>query len=441
MYRVVAKAYEGIGLHSQARDTWSSLRDRLLAKNTTEAFKYSHYYEFKEKQLEFVSLKKSGNAIDPLFLCSIAPELRGGERKRILRSVGGWFRVEWTALGMRVYGMLPPIRVEFVEIKLGARLFRRVRVKRFKRIFAYFHYHVRREVVAMMPVQSQLSIVSDRGWPVSFQGVDAARVTIPHGTGELLQSLETDRIVDKKGFLVPTQAELVEKQQRYLAIYDQARAVFEHEIGTPLFLLYGTLLGYQRENDFIEGDDDFDVGYVCYENDANSVREKTKRLVVRLVLNGFNISFNRSGRLFRLRRKEDPPGVHLDVRPVWFEGGHMWAHKHAHLPLRVEDFVPVKEGELRGMRVKVPGKAEKFLEAYYGSDWRVPDPDYVNVGKGIPKFVKRNLNMVCIRPSEYFEMVDQIEAQRSMYPNAGKLVATGLHPLYPLEEYNANCEW
>ncbi len=281
----------------------------------------------------------------------------------------------------------------------------------------------------------------DNGPVVPFRGASSAHVEIPHGNGTLFEVLDAGGSVNKKGFLAPTEQELRDRQQQYLEIYDEARKVFDEVVGTPLFLMYGTLLGCEREGDFIPGDDDFDVGYVSYRTDADAVREETQQLVVKLVLAGFTCSFNRSGRLFRLRRAGDEPGVHLDVRPVWYEGGHVWAHKHAHLPLTLEDFLPVEEGRLRGTPVYVPAQTVRFLEAYYGEGWKVPDPGYSNAGKGIPKFVNRNLNRVCIRPSEYYEMAEEIEAKRADHPNAGRLIATGLHPLYPLDEYNANCEW
>ena len=205
--------------------------------------------------------------------------------------------------------------------------------------------------------------------------------------------------------------------------------------------MYGTLLGFHRNGDFIEGDDDFDVGYFSAFNTAVEVKEETKRIVVDLVLAGYICFFNKKGRLFRLRLPGDNPSIHLDVRPLWYEDKHVWAYKHACLSLETKDFIPSKQGTLRRIPVEVPGNIESFLKEYYGPGWKVPDPGYSNSSLNISVEVTNKLKTVYITPKEYCEMVEKIESQRSKYPKAGKLISMGSYSLYPLEACEANVGW
>ncbi|WP_245971171.1 LicD family protein [Alkalispirillum mobile] len=305
----------------------------------------------------------------------------------------------------------------------------------------FFHYHIKREVIARFPQSSQLSISTMEGKHLRFRKSSAAKVEVPHGDSTIFDYLSSASGIDKKGFLSLAPDTIEARQQRYLKIYARAQKYFSQSFGSPLFLMYGTLLGHIREGDFIQSDDDFDAGYLSHKRTAADVKRETMHLVVDLVLAGFTCSFNRNGRLFRLRLKDDKPDVHLDVRPVWYENGYIWAHKQACLPLEISDFEPVRTEILRGVEVDVPKNAERVLAAYYGEGWKVPDPSYSNASQKVPRFVTRKLKSVCITPADYQEMQAQIDARRPDYPEAGKLIATGLYPLYPLEDYEANCEW
>lgn len=266
------------------------------------------------------------------------------------------------------------------------------------------------------------------------------RIRVPHGDGQLIDWLRSGGRVDKKGFLASTPEEVAARQQQYLEVYDKARVFFERELGKPLFLMYGTLLGQHRDGDLIPGDDDFDAGYMSDANDPIAVKEEAKRIVLRLVEAGFTVTFNRQGRLFRLKCGASGDDVHLDVRPLWYQRGRIWAHKQAAVRCTVADFLPVQRATLRGYEVNVPNNPEAFLAAYYGPDWRVPDPTYTNSAR-VPIGVRRNLAKACITPKEYRQMLEELAASDKAANSSGRLISLGLHDLYPLEEYERYCEW
>lgn len=358
-------------------------------------------------------------------------------------TAAGTAEAGFTHLGLRLDGFVTrkATRERHLELWLDDRCIRTLPLHRKSFIPPYFHFQIKREVLARFPKKCRLSVRTVEGDYLGFGRAAEVEVTLPHGDGSIFDYLAAGGRIDKKGFLALTPDTIHARQQRYLTIYSQAREYFTHTFGSSLFLMYGTLLGHVREGDFIQGDDDFDAGYLSHKTTAAEVKQETMQLVVDLVLAGFTCSFNRNGRLFRLRLKDDKPDVHLDVRPVWYEDGHIWAHKQARLTLQLSDFEPVRTETLRGVAVDIPKHPERFLAAYYGEGWKVPDPAFSNASQKVPRFVKRKLNSVCITPADYQQMQAQIESRRGEYPEAGKLIATGLHPLYPLEEYEANCEW
>src|SRR5690606_35133412 len=170
-------------------------------------------------------------------------------------------------------------------------------------------------------------------------------------------------------------------------------------------LMYGTLLGFYRDGDFIPGDDDFDCGYISDRTDPVSVKEETKDIIVELIRAGFTVSFNRRGRLFRVQtERTGQAGLHLDVRPLWFQDGRVWLHNHCSFPATRDDFLPPEEGSFRGVRVLIPHRTEVFLRGHYGPGWKVPDPGFTYYLSDIDPAILDNLAKALITVREYREL-------------------------------------
>jgi len=408
---------------------------RVIASKSRRLFRFSQFWQFFLERTYYVAGRS--RVIEPVFNCrAIAiPGTDYSARKT------GIYEVNWTHLGMLFDGLLFDKSTKQVQLILDGLPIRCIAVRKIPLLPGYFHFYVKREVLNTFPSSSILEVRTLEDKVLLCNNGTSVQLTIPQGTGKLIERIKSGASINKKGFYAPTKEELTNRQDRYLKIYDKARIYFDEQFGSPLFLLYGTLLGFYRQGDFIPGDDDFDAGYISTKTTAREVKQETMQLVVDLVLAGFNCSFNRKGRLFRLRLADDAPDVHLDLRPVWYEDGFIWAHKQAHLPLYITDFLPPQTNELRGIKVYHPNNTEAFLQAYYGPGWRVPDPSYSNSSQWIPRFIIKKLDSICITPADYSVMHLQIEKRRTDYPNAGKLLSPSLNKLYPLEEFEKNCEW
>lgn len=378
---------------------------------------------------------------DPLFECQAQPR----EEKRVSslrrRIAIGYYRTEWKHRGLSVLGFLNRKNgPATVCVYANSVLMRQIRVSRGPLFPSYFQLSMSRAAIAALPPASRLRVEFSDGTPLLCEGCEEVDLILPHGSGTVCGN-GASPVLDKKGFLLSKGDSLKARQSAYLEVYAKAREIFEREFGTPLILLYGTLLGQHRGGDFIPGDDDFDVGYVSLETSPEGVKEEAKEMVLSLVGAGFTVTFNRGGRLFRLRHACSRPDGHLDVHAIWFDGGKAWIHPQACLACVREDFLPARLAQLRGVRVQVPRRPEAFLEAYYGEGWRIPDPAYSTAASRVPRRIKRHLARACVTPIEYSNMQRQLNDSKSASTTPGRLISIGSFSLYPLEEYEVNCDW
>jgi tetratricopeptide (TPR) repeat protein len=372
--------------------------------------------------------------VDPLFECTVEP----GRPMAGSGPVVGLFTARTTFAGLAITGFLAAGEADHVEVWLDGVRLRAVNLGG-DGFFPQFGLEIRRSTLASFPRSGELEVRSGAGHRLRAPGgADQLRVRVPHGSGQLAGIIAAGGKLDKKGVISPSLAETRLRQQRYLEIYAQAREFFEKELGRPLFLMYGTLLGLHRDGDFIPGDDDFDAGYVSERTDPRAVKEETKDIVIELLRAGFTISFNRRGRLFRLQLERDATdGFHLDVRPVWFQGGRVWVHNHCSFPSSREEFLPVAERMLRGVPVSVPRDTESFLRGHYGPGWKVPDPGFMYYQSEIDPAVLDNLGKALITVREYRELAARVRREVGDDPPAGRLVSVGSQDLYPLDDYLA----
>lgn len=370
---------------------------------------------------------------DPLFACTAEPAGTSGSADPV--EIPGLFSVRIGFAGLAISGLVAAEDADHVQVLLDGVPLRDVNVGG-DGFFPQFNLDLKRPTLAAFPPQAEIEVHTPGGAPLRAPGGgDRIRASVPHGSGQLGGIVAAGSRLGKKGVISPSVRETRLRQQRYLKIYATVRDFFEKELDRPLFLMYGTLLGYHRDGDFIPGDDDFDAGYASDETDPVAVKEETKRLIVELVRAGFTVSFNRKGRLFRIQlEREATDGFHLDLRPVWFQQGRVWVHNHCSFPATRDDFLPVVEGELRGERILAPRDTEAFLRGHYGPGWNVPDPGFMYYTSEIDPAILDNLARALITVREYHDLAARIRREVGDGPPAGRFVSVGWQDLYPLDE-------
>lgn len=412
-------------VYQRALDLADRSRDRRM-------FKVRQRWQFRLERLWH--LRGNPRVHDPLFACGLQPR-----HDRAAGPAAGGFRAQWEARGLRIDGFLFPLgRSRTIEVRIDDMVVRTIPLTRVAFLPPFFQITLTRATIEAFPPRSTLRLVAEDGSGLAWGGAQDVEVVVPHGDGSLGSHGPADRAVDKKGTLIGPQAEMEARRARLLDLYARARDAFDQHAGSPLMLMYGTLLGFHRGGDFIVDDDDFDVGYFSDAVSVDEVKREGMALVEKLAAAGFWVSFNRVGRLFRLRSPDDPPEIHLDVHAMWREHGALWIHPKARLACTREDFLPCAQARFRGVQVNLPARPEAFLAGYYGPGWRTPDPAYSTNSRPFSYAWRRYLARAFVTPTEYAGMRERIAAAAPGGP--GRLISIGSHSLYPLDVYNRECE-
>jgi len=159
----------------------------------------------------------------------------------------------------------------------------------------------------------------------------------------------------------------------HLDLVERVAGVFD-ELGHPLVLAYGSLLGMVREGAFLEHDDDVDLLFGVDAPDREAARPVLEQMKAELRVRGFGIWSNPSGLNFHVN--DTATGRHLDVFPYLVDGDvatlHMTSMRLETIDVAILE--PHARREMHGRLLPVPHDPERFLEARYGAGWTVEDP-------------------------------------------------------------------
>lgn len=435
---LLAMGFEHLGKRKSAAVIYEWALENLDRSLSPRIFRVRQHWQFRTER----NYARMGSARveDPLFSCTVQVDQKIRQHGRMRRRAAGYYDAYFTHRGLRVDGFLRPGlgRVQ-LELLIDGRVIRRTTASLLPFSLPIFVLSVKRDALKNLPKSSLLTLRLTSGEILLLKGCAEALLNVPHGNHTEHSAHEVR--TDKKGFLILGNSEISNIRLAFLEIYRRANDFYEAHFGTPLFIMYGTLLGQRRSKDFIPGDDDFDVGYYTDAVRSKDVRTEGMNMVVSLVRAGFIVSINRSGRLFRLRLPGMPPVCHLDVHAIWREHGSLWIHPRANLNIHREDFLPACKATFHNQEVMVPARPEAFLAAYYGNDWRRPNPAYSTASRPFPRWKSQQLRKSFITPKHLKIMQERIAQTPKDDAKKGLLIAYGMQSLYPLDKYEELCDW
>lgn len=131
-------------------------------------------------------------------------------------------------------------------------------------------------------------------------------------------------------------------------------------------MIFGTLLGYIRENKFIDGDNDVDL--LIHINDKENIHKHLRSKGYRLRI--VNKYFTQ---------------VYINKLPIefyfyWLDNKGRFTQGFDGPPKRycysTEDIFPTKQVKFNGYNIYIPNKPEIVLEKVYGKEWYIPNIDW-----------------------------------------------------------------
>ncbi|MHA2012751.1 MAG: LicD family protein [Candidatus Helarchaeota archaeon] len=170
---------------------------------------------------------------------------------------------------------------------------------------------------------------------------------------------------------------------------------FEKKLNIKVYLVYGTLLGSIRENDFINHDHDIDLAYLSNKHTVKEVIKETQHIYT--TLKNYKMLgklWASNGAIFanQFTGKEHPRGH-----------AHIWDLNHAictdlftswidkkgkyHLVRKINGefsnsiLLPFLKGKLRGENFRIPNGSKRLLTYWY-KNWEIPmEHNYLNCKK------------------------------------------------------------
>jgi len=242
----------------------------------------------------------------------------------------------------------PDVMPEMKEWKLPKKV--ELRFRPTEMLEWYVGFGINTEVKDVWTVDRETALFLLGGWPLNFRPIGLEQSKAWDRYGEMLKkAVEEERKIMESAYF-----ELVKHPK------EADKCLFEFDdiakkTGITYFLVYGICLGFVRNNGYIKGDNDIDLGITCSE-------EERDRFFEELEEGGFKRSYVITDR----EPQNHLPHVHFIKRGVLIDVWYSVAPEHkAFLELG-------RTVAYKGRAFNVPARVEEYLEFMYGN-WRVPE--------------------------------------------------------------------
>lgn len=146
--------------------------------------------------------------------------------------------------------------------------------------------------------------------------------------------------------------------------------------GIDVYLSYGCLLGAARSGEMISHDFDIDLGFYIEASEKPEIVSKCRDLIRYLSNTCHRVEVESNGQF--KAAKMFPGNVYMtfELFVSWIEEDNFYLYFGIPGAPIAEDILPLGEIEIEGVKLPAPKHPETMLEALYGPDWHIPDPNF-----------------------------------------------------------------
>jgi hypothetical protein len=277
-----------------------------------------------------------------------------------------------------------------------------------------FRFNMKEDILRVLPRKAYVGVGSELGYLQHRNRTLTYKDPRLSGNGRIFKLLAKTHFLSKKGKLQRRLDYNEEWKVKALAAYAEFREYFESRFGHKPYIICGTLLGYYREGDFIAHDDDMDLAYFSSCNCPECIRQELKHIVFTMISDGYDVKLARRAGFF----KPCVNGFWFDLFPMWCDRDSLWMMNTTRQRAGKDRILPVQTGKFRGTEVYVPHRIEEYIEAEYGSDWRVPDPGYRSTAEpGSFEYLSRS----CMSDEEVSQLYAKVKEVAAQQGRVGRL--------------------
>lgn len=153
-------------------------------------------------------------------------------------------------------------------------------------------------------------------------------------------------------------------------------ASIKENTGIDIYLSYGCLLGAVRNGKMISHDFDIDLGFHASGETKEEIVSQCRKLIRYLTHNSHRVKVESNGQF--KAAKMFPGNLYLTIEffVSWVQGDEFFLYFGIPGAKIAKDILPFSEIEIEGVKLPAPSNPEAMVEAIYGSDWKIPNPDF-----------------------------------------------------------------
>lgn len=193
---------------------------------------------------------------------------------------------------------------------------------------------------------------------------------------ELRQMMDEGYVFNDEGKLQLSKKLDLGWQETVVDLYERVCRVLEERHGYDAFVMYGSLLGQVREQGFIAHDNDFDMAYLSKETDGRAAAAELRDIGFTLIDAGFDVETRRTALHIH---DEDDRATRVDLFHTYFDDDgrlRMPFGRASQSELTRDEWDGTEMGRMGEHSVRIPKRAERWVEHIYGESWNVPTPGF-----------------------------------------------------------------